>query len=222
VPSPPPGEATIGLGLYWVRPAGQGLTVRGRRLDGDAPPVLMEESAADAQYGFFYGGPSIPTEGCWEFDVASGASRVTFVMEIHLLFEAFAARSQSRVTFDNEVGRIESGGTALTVRAVVVEDPATRTKRLGAARIDLRDGTRAVTLYERFERLEGTRRTLERAAAGELPTMIYAIGGTHNIIQGEFLTIRGQEHTFRFASHTHVDAARLLVGAGDMLRTRLP
>lgn len=222
VPSPPPGEATIGLGRYWVRPAGQGLTVRGRRLDGDAPPVLMEETPAEAQYGFFFGGPSIPTEGCWEFDVTSGTSRVTFVMEIHTWFEAFAQRPQTRVTFEDEVGRIESGGAGLVVTAIVVEDPATRTRRLGGARLELRDATRTVTLYEPFERLEGTRRTLERAAAGEFPTMVYAVGGTHNITPAEVLTIRGQEHTFRFASHTHVDIARLLVAAGDSLRARLP
>lgn len=224
VPSPPPGEATIMLGRYWVRPAGQGVTVRGRRLDGEAPPVLMVEGDRDGYWnnGFFFGGPSIPTEGCWEFDVTSGASRVAFVMEIHLWFEAFVERPQSRVTFENEVGRIESGGTSLTATAIVVEDPATRTRRLGGARLDLRDGTQAVTLYEPGDRLEGTRRTLERAAAGEFPTMVYAIGGTYNIIQGEFLTIRGREHTFRFESHTHADAARLLVAAGDALRARLP
>jgi hypothetical protein len=221
VPSPPPGEATLGLGRYWVRPAGQPLTVRGRRLDGDAPPVLMEESAADAQYGFFFGGPTIPTEGCWAFDVTSGPSRVTFVTEIHDGFEAFARRPQTRVTFETEVGRIESGGTRLVVTAIVVEDPATRTRRLGGARLDLRDATRTVTLYEPFERLEGTRGVLERAAAGGFPTLVYAVGRTHNITPDQFLTIRGQEHTFRFETHTHVDAARLLVAAGDALRARL-
>jgi hypothetical protein len=223
VPSPPPGEATIGLGRYWVRPAGLGLTVRGRRLDGDAPPVLMVEGEGDGYWksGFFFGGPSIPTEGCWEFDVTSGASRVTFVMEIHTWFEAFAQRPQTRVTFENEVGRIESGGTRLIVTAVVVEDPTTRTRRLGGARLELRDATRTVTLYEPFERLERTRRTLERAAAGEFPTMVYAIGRTHNITPAASLTIRGQEHTFTFASHTHADAARLLAAAGDALRTQL-
>lgn len=221
VPSPPPGESTLGVGRYWVRPAGQGLIVRGRRLDGDAPPVLMEESAADARYGFFFGGPPTPTEGCWEFDVTSGPSRVTFVTEIHYGFEAFAQRPQTRVTFENEVGHIESGGTRLVVTAIVVEDPATRTRRLGGARLDLRDATGSVTLYEPFERLEGTRRTLERAAAGEFPTLVYAIGRTHNITPAESLTIRGQQHTFRFETHTHADAARLLLAAGDALRTQL-
>jgi beta-lactamase regulating signal transducer with metallopeptidase domain len=223
VPSSPPGEATTGLGRYWLRPAGQGLTVRGRRLDGDAPPVLMVEGQGDGYWtnGFFFGGPSIPSEGCWEFEVTSGSSRVRFVTEIHTRFEAFAERPQTRVTFENEVGRIESGGTSLAVTAIVIEDPATRTRRLGGARLDLRDATRAVTLYEPFERLEGTRGTLERAAAGEFPSMVYAIGGTHNITPGEFLTIRGRAHTFTFASHTHVDAARLLVAAGDALRAQL-
>ena len=154
--------------------------------------------------------------------MTGGASRVSFVTEIHSLFATFAERPQTRVTFENEVGRIESGGTRLIVTAIVVEDPATRTRRLGGARLDLRDATRAVTLYEPFERLEGTRETLERAAAGAFPSMVYAIGGTHNITPGEFLTIRGREHTFTFASHTHADAARLLVAAGDALRARLP
>jgi hypothetical protein len=221
VPSPPPGESTLGVGRYWVRPAGQGLIVRGRRLDGDAPPVLMEESAADAQYGFFFGGPPTPTEGCWEFEVTSGPSRVTFVTEIRHGFEAFARRPQTRATFEHEVGRIESGGTRLVVTAIVVEDPATRTRRLGGARLELHDATHAVTLYEPFERLEGTRGVLERASAREFPTLVYAIGRTHNITPAASLTIRGQEHTFTFASHTNADVARLLVAAGDALRTQL-
>jgi hypothetical protein len=221
-PSSPPGEASVGVGSYWVRPAGQALTIRARRLDGDAPPVEMIEGEDDHYWkmGFFYGGPSTPTEGCWEFEVTSGPSRVTFVKEIHLRFEAFLARPQTRTVFENQLGRIESGGTSLAVTALVIEDPATRTRRLGGARLDLRDGTRSATLYERFERLEGTRPTLERAAAGGFPTMIYGLGG-YNIVQGEFLTIRGREHTFRFTAHTHADAARLLVAAGDVLRTRL-
>lgn len=223
VPSTPPGESTIGIGHYWVRPAGQRLTVRGRRLDGDAPAVLMVEGEQDGYWtsGFFVGGPSVPTEGCWEFEATSGSRRITFIADIHYDFEAFARRAESRISSESEIGRIESGGTRLVVTAIVVEDPATRTRRRGGARLELRDATRTVTLLEPFERLEGTRQTLERAAAGQLPTMVYAIGRTHNITPADFLTIRGQEHTFRFTSHTHVDVARLLVGAGDTLRAQL-
>jgi len=181
---------------------------------------MVEEG--DARFGFFFGGPPTPTEGCWEFEATSGASSVTFVTEIHYGFDVFVQRPESRVTWSQEVGRIESGGARLVVTAIVVEDPATRTRRRSGASLDLSDVTRAVTLYEPVERLEGTRRTLERAAAGEFPTIVYAIGRTHNITSAQLLTIGGQEHTFTFASHTHVDAARLLVAAGDALRARVP
>ena len=110
--------------------------------------------------------------------------------------------------------------TRLVVTAIVVEDPATRTRRLGGARLDLRDASRTVTLYEPFERLEGTRGVLERAAAGGFPTLVYAVGRTHNITPAASLSIAGQGHTFTFPSHTNADVARLLVAAGDALRAQ--
>lgn len=220
-PSTAPGQAALGVGNYWVRPAGQPLTVRGRRLDAVAPPVEMVESGGAAN-GFYYGGPALPTEGCWQFEAASGASRVTFVTEVHDGFQAFATRPQSRVTWSQEVGRIESGDARMVVTALVVEDPATRTQRQSGARIQLSDGRSSALLYEARERLEGTRRILENAAVGREPTLVYGLGRTHNIVAATTLTIVGSGHTFVFAPQTHADAARLLVAAGDLLRARQP
>lgn len=215
-PSPPPGEPSVGVGRYWVRPAGQPLIVRGRRLDAQAPPVWMKEPG-DARLGFFFGGPGTPTDGCWEFEATSGTSTATFVVEIHDTFERFVQRPTTRVTWSQVIGRLEAGDTRAVVTALVAEDPATRTRRLGGARIDLWDQGHSATLYESGDRLQIMRSHLEQVAAGarEGP---FGLGRTHNVSgTTASLSVAGQDHTFTFGTRRFADLARLLVAARDAL-----
>ena len=78
---PERGWTVGGNKTYWVRPRGTRLTVAGRRLDEDAPPL---RAAIPCCYptGFQIVGLSFPTAGCWEVTAASGSSQLRFVTEI--------------------------------------------------------------------------------------------------------------------------------------------
>ena len=64
--------------VLWIRPAGTELTVTGRRLDGDAPP-LNAEIPCCYPTGFQVTGLYFPTGGCWEVTATAGESKLQFV-----------------------------------------------------------------------------------------------------------------------------------------------
>ncbi len=150
-PASPPGVTQTGIGRYWVRPAGTPLVFIARRLDVPGPPITSQERSGYPT-GFYFGGPDIPTEGCWEVTARAGASQVTFVADIRYPVERFARQPATRVAWSREIGRIEDGATRLVVTAMALEDPQSVTRRARGIRIDLTDGVVSDQLWEEDRR----------------------------------------------------------------------
>ena len=68
--------------ILWLKPVGSRLTVQGRRLDGNAPPLWANIPTGYA--GDFQGSTTfiIPTGGCWEVEARANASMLRFVLYI--------------------------------------------------------------------------------------------------------------------------------------------
>jgi hypothetical protein len=80
-PVAPRGERTK---TAWFRPARTKLEVTGRRLDGDAAPLVVETSPSGDEYRHMFQ-PSImifPTPGCWEVTAKAGGSTARFVVKV--------------------------------------------------------------------------------------------------------------------------------------------
>jgi hypothetical protein len=69
-----------GAKVPWWREAHGELTITGRRLDAEAPP-LRAQSGGYGDTGFVASAIFIPTEGCWEVSGRVGSSTLTFVVE---------------------------------------------------------------------------------------------------------------------------------------------
>ena len=69
--------------VMWIRPQGTQLTVTGRRIDGEAPPLRARVPCCYPS-GFQVTGLIFPTEGCWEVSAKSGTSELTFVTRVWL------------------------------------------------------------------------------------------------------------------------------------------
>jgi hypothetical protein len=63
----------------WFRPAGAELTISGRRLDGEAPP-LQAEATCCYPTRFQASGVYFPTEGCWEVTAEAEDRKLWFVV----------------------------------------------------------------------------------------------------------------------------------------------
>jgi hypothetical protein len=216
-----PRSGTMATGQRsWIRPQGKQLTGTATRLDADAPPLLFEERVGSYPTGFYFGSPDFPTEGCWEVTVKAGQSELTYVIPIRYSIEAFAARPTTRATWSKEVGRIENGDARVVVTAVVLEDPASVTRSLRGARIDLTDGMRTDRVYEEELRLEGTRGVLESWIEGRSP-MVYGFGRAYNV-NGNASKVSFSSGTLglAFPGHSAAEFVALLVRAGDELRGR--
>jgi hypothetical protein len=68
-----------GIKVGWFRPEGAELTITGKRLDAEAPPL---ESHAPCCYPtrFQATGLYFPTEGCWEVNAKAADKELTFVV----------------------------------------------------------------------------------------------------------------------------------------------
>jgi len=64
----------------WFRAVQGGLTITGRRLDADAPP-LHAVSSGYGETGFVATLMFFPTEGCWEITGKAGPGKLTYVTE---------------------------------------------------------------------------------------------------------------------------------------------
>jgi len=78
---PESGWRAGGKKTYWVRPRGTQLTVTGRRLDAEAPP-LRARIPCCYPTGFQIVGLYFPAEGCWEVSAKAGNSELLFVTEV--------------------------------------------------------------------------------------------------------------------------------------------
>jgi hypothetical protein len=203
---------STGVGRYWVRPAGIPLRVRMHRIDAAAPDVEMVEEGP-ASFGFFFGGPANPTEGCWEVTASAGESRVSFVTAVRDTIQAFVDRGGSRVAWSAETGRLEDGDARVVVTAVIYERPGSFTGRIAGVRITLRDAIGVVTLHEEVARLHGTGALLDSLAVGG-GRMIYGLGRTFNVrADGQSLAFVGEGREIRLPNRSSQDFARLLVAA---------
>ena len=76
-------DGSIGWKLGWWRIVSGTLTITGRRLDAQAPPLPASAPEGYGQSGFQASGVFFPTEGCWEVTGLVGSSTlalVTFVL----------------------------------------------------------------------------------------------------------------------------------------------
>lgn len=217
-PAAQPGTISAGIGSYWVRPAGTHLAFSVRRLDVPGPAITSDEQAGYSS-GFFYGGPSLSGEGCWEVTATAGPSQVKFVTELRYSFDAFVERPTTHVTWTKEIGHLDARNTHLTMTAHVFEDPDTLTRRVRGIRIHVSDDATASDLYMEDARLEGTRDALERWAGGRLP-MIYGLDRVFNAVGDAMsLLIDGRPHRYYFfGDKAPADFAALLLKAGAELR----
>ena len=221
-PAPAPGVIPIGIGRYWVRPAGTRLEFTARRLDAPGPTVVSEERSRYPT-GFYFGTVDIPTDGCWEVTAKAGASEVTFVAEIRYPVDRFARQPTTRAVWSKEIGRMEEGMTRLVVTAMSLEDPQSVTRSARGIRIDVTDGVVSDQLWEEDRRLAGTRGVLERWVVGGLP-MVYGLGRTHNATgNAEGLALVGKDHRYAFpGAHRPAELARLFLQALDELNALAP
>jgi hypothetical protein len=77
---------TLGLGqptkVLWGKPAGIDLVVAGRRLDGEAPPLIADISPYYHDDILNPSGIGAPTPGCWEIEARAGDSVLRIVVEV--------------------------------------------------------------------------------------------------------------------------------------------
>lgn len=69
--------------VHWLRPAGESLTVQGRRLDGPAPPLDVDLPKEYATAPFQVSRLRFPTEGCWEVVGRIPQAELRFVVWVH-------------------------------------------------------------------------------------------------------------------------------------------
>lgn len=74
-----PAEGPYGVKVGWWRSVSGSLTITGRRLDGEAPPLTADIPAGYGGGGFQVSGINYPTEGCWEVTGHVGDASLTFV-----------------------------------------------------------------------------------------------------------------------------------------------
>ena len=78
-------DGSIWVKLGWWRGIRGRLTIRGRRLDAPAPPVVAEVPDGYGDRGFVPSGLRFPSAGCWRVTGALGRARVGFVVKVRLL-----------------------------------------------------------------------------------------------------------------------------------------
>jgi len=69
---------------YWRKEPRPNLTLTGRRLDGEAPPLLLMPMTnivgTNARHGFMLSGVYVPTPGCWEITGEYRGQKLSFVV----------------------------------------------------------------------------------------------------------------------------------------------
>jgi len=69
---------------YWRKEPRPNLTITGRRLDGEAPPLLLMPmtniAGPNARHGFMLSGVYVPTPGCWEITGDYKGQKLSFVV----------------------------------------------------------------------------------------------------------------------------------------------
>jgi hypothetical protein len=68
--------------VLWVKPFGSKLTITGKRLDGDAPPLKATAPDGYEMFDYQASGITFPTAGCWEIAATAGKTNWRFVVNI--------------------------------------------------------------------------------------------------------------------------------------------
>ena len=76
-----PWQPGVSLKTAWIKPGRSTLTVAGRRLDANAPPLQVSIPGGYSG-GFQASRLMFPTPGCWEVSATAGTSTLTFVTRI--------------------------------------------------------------------------------------------------------------------------------------------
>ena len=85
-PDPEHPGRTHGPGKWaWYRYVPGDLTIEGRRLDGEAPPLEAHIPIGYGPAGFQVSGLDFPTPGCWEVTGRVGDASLTFVVLVVLV-----------------------------------------------------------------------------------------------------------------------------------------
>ena len=98
------GDGSVEAKFGWWRGVAGELTIAGRRLDGQAPPLRASVPDGYGTSGFQATGVSFPTAGCWEVTGRVGSARLTFVTLV------VAAEEHAEARRDGQLG---SAGLAL-------------------------------------------------------------------------------------------------------------
>jgi len=72
------------IDYYWRKEPRPNLTLTGRRLDGEAPPLLLAPMT-NAGRGIMLSGVYVPTPGCWEITGEYNGQKLSFVVWVQLV-----------------------------------------------------------------------------------------------------------------------------------------
>jgi hypothetical protein len=74
-------DSAKGLKVLWIRPPGQELRITGRRIDGNAPPLVAHVPCC---YPWTYQSTRLtfPTPGCWEVAGTAGSETLIFTVAV--------------------------------------------------------------------------------------------------------------------------------------------
>ncbi len=81
-------DGSLSMKWPWYRGVQGRLTIRGKRLDGTAPPLRADIPAGYRDTGFQATALIFPTEGCWEVTGQVGETTLTFVTRVIRLKES--------------------------------------------------------------------------------------------------------------------------------------
>jgi hypothetical protein len=73
-------DGSIGWKLGWYRRTSGLLSISGRRIDAESPPLRSDVSSGYGSIGFQASGVEFPSEGCWELTGRTDSARLDFVM----------------------------------------------------------------------------------------------------------------------------------------------
>ena len=75
-------DGSLGMKFGWRRGVSGQLTIEGRRLDADAPPLRSEVPNGYGDRGFQASYVIFPTPGCWEVTGRVGDAKVVFITRV--------------------------------------------------------------------------------------------------------------------------------------------
>jgi hypothetical protein len=75
-------DGSMSMKFFWLLATDDRVSLTGRRLDADAPPLRAVIPDGYVGKGFQPSGLVFPTTGCWEVTASAGAAKLTFVTAV--------------------------------------------------------------------------------------------------------------------------------------------